>query len=86
MFLTGQRAPCELAIGTAGRGKQIQGNRGDPSPKAVTVTVGSAGRQGVRAKDEGTRPQVKRRSKTISAWSLLLKIKHGLRFPHRELC
>lgn len=59
---------------------------GRPPPKAVTVTVGSAGKQGVRAKDEGTRPQVKRRSKTISAWSLLLKIKHGLRFPHRELC
>lgn len=69
-----------------GHGKQIQGNWGDPPPKAVTVTVGSAGKQGVRAKDEGTRPQVKRRSKTISAWSLLLKIKHGLRFPHRELC
>lgn len=68
-----------------GRGKQIQGN-GETPPKAVTVTVGSAGKQGVRAKDEGTRPQVKRRSKAISAWSLLLKIKHGLRFPHRELC
>lgn len=68
-----------------GRGKQIQGN-GETPPKAVTVTVGSAGKQGVRAKDEGTRPQVNRRSKAISAWSLLLKIKHRLRFPHRELC
>lgn len=64
--------------------KTDAGEAGRP-PKAVTVTVGSADEQGVKAKDEGTRPQVKRRSKAISAWSLLLKIKHGLPFPHREL-